>query len=160
MASKRDAIDAAKQALATARKAVAVDDARIVKAVDGIAKRIHTAYLVGCKLAKVDPDSMTFVTSKEGTVRRGGGTGGDKSLSLGRQAKVTGWIVGGKSIGSPMASKLIAAIYNVERGKDIYDKDSPERFIRKPAFLDRIKGRKVKVVRDGKTADAIAFLSA
>ena len=101
---------------------------------------------------------MVFVTNADGTVRRGGGVGGDKSPSLGRQAKVTGWVVGGKDIGSPMASKLIAAIYNVERAKDVYDKDSPERFIRKPAFLDKIAGRKVKVVRDGKASDALAFL--
>ena len=59
-----------------------------------------------------------------------------------------------------MASKLIAAIYNIERAKDIYDKDSPERFIRKPAFLERIAGRKIKVVKDGKTTDAVAFLKA
>lgn len=159
MTSKRDAIETAKQALATARKAVAVDDARIVQVVDGIAAKLHKCYLVACKVAKVDASAMVFVVNADGANRRGGGSGGDKSPSLGRQAKVTDWVIGGKAIGSPMASKLIAAIYNVERAKDIYDKDSPERFIRKPAFLERIGNRKVKVVRDGKTADAVAFLS-
>ena len=158
MTSKRDAIDAAKQALATARKAAKVDDERTVKAVDGIAAKLHKCYLAACKVAKVDAAAMVFVVNKESAIRRGGGVGGDKSPSLGRQAKVTSWVVGGKDIGSPMASKLIAAIYNVERAKDVYDKDSPERFIRKPAFLERIAGRKISVVRDGKRSDAVAFL--
>jgi len=160
MTSKRDAIEAAKQALATARKAVAVDDERIVKAVDGIATKLHKCYLAACKMAKVDASAMVFVVNMDGANRRGGGAGGDKSPSLGRQAKVTGWTVNSKDIGSPMASKLIATIYNVERAKDIYDKDSPERFIRKSAFLDRISNRKVKVIHDGKTSDAVAFLKA
>ncbi len=159
MSSKRDAIETAKRDLATARAAVVEDDARIVKSVDAIAAKIHRVYVKACKSAKVDASAMVFVVDVNGATRRGGGVGGDKSLSLGRQAKVTGWIVGGKPIGSPMASKLIAAVYNVERAKDVYGKDSPERFIRKAAFLDRIKGRKIKVVRDGKASDAIAFLA-
>lgn len=157
MTSKRQAIDDARAALATARKDAAVDDERQAKASDSIAAKLYKIYTSACKAAKVDA-TMTFVVGPDGATRRGGGAGGDKSPSLGRQAKVTSWVVGGKDIGSPMASKLIAAIYNVERAKDVYAKDSPERFIRKPAFLDKLAGRKVKVVRDGKTSDALAFL--
>ncbi len=157
MTSKRQVVDDAAAALKAARADVKVDDERKAKASDSIAAKLYKLYLAACKVAKVDA-TMTFVVGPDGATRRGGGAGGDKSQSLGRQAKVTGWIVGGKDIGSPMASKLIAAVYNVERAKDVYAKDSPERFIRKPAFLDRIKGRKIKVVKDGKTSDAIAFL--
>lgn len=159
MTSKRQAIDAAKSALATARKDAAKDDERIVKAREGIAAKVLTAFRSACKAKRIDvADVGSIVVNGEAATWRGGGLGGDKSPSMGRTAKVTSWVVGGKDIGSPMASKLIAAIYNVERAKDVYDKDSPERFIRKPAFLDRIKGRKVKVIRDGKTSDAVAFL--
>lgn len=159
MTSKRQAIDAAKTALKTARADAAKDDERIVKARDGIAAKVLAAFRAACKAKRIESgDVGSIVVNGEAATWRGGGVGGDKSPSLGRQAKVTSWIVGGKDIGSPMASKLIAAIYNVERAKDVYDKDSPERFIRKPAFLDKLAGRKVKVIRDGKTADAIAFL--
>lgn len=161
MTSKRQAIDEAKATLKTARANAAKEDERIVKARDGIAAKVLTAFRSACKAKRIDADSVgSIVVNHEAATWRGGGLGGDKSPSLGRQAKVTGWIVGGKDIGSPMASKLIAAVYNVERAKDVYDKDSPERFIRKPAFLDKLADRKVKVIRDGKTADAIAFLKA
>jgi len=160
--SKKNEIDEvakAKATLATARKNATAKDERVVAAVDGIGRKIHAAFMAASKAAKVDASAMVFVVNAAGAIRRGGGIGGDKSPSLGRQAKVTDWIVGGKAIKSPMASKLIAAVFNVERAKDVYGADSPERFIRKPFFLDKIKGHKVKVVRDGKASDAIAFLA-
>jgi hypothetical protein len=161
MTTKRQAIDDAKAALATARKAAAADDEKNVKARDGIAKLTLAAFLAACKAKKVDPSTIgSLVVNHETAAWRSGGIGGDKSQSMGRAAKVTSWVVGGKDIGSPMASKLIAAVYNVERAKDVYGKDSPERFIRKPAFIDKLAGRKIKVVRDGKASDAVAFLKA
>lgn len=159
MTTTRKAIDDAKAALASAKADAAKDDERIVKARDGIASKVLATFRAACKAKKIEADSVgSIVVNGEAATWRGGGLGGDKSPSLGRQAKVTSWIVGGKDIGSPMASKLIAAIYKVERAKDVYAKDSPERFIRKAAFLDKLAGRKVKVVKDGKTSDAIAFL--
>ena len=160
MTSKRDAIDKAKTALATAKADAAKEDERIVKARDGIASKVLAAFLAECKAKRIDAgDVGSIVVNHEAATWRGGGLGGDKSPSLGRQAKVTGWIVGGKDIGSPMASKLIAAVYKVERAKDVYGKDSPERFIRKPDFIAKLAGRKIKVERDGaKPSDAIAFL--
>jgi len=141
--------DTTKLATATANEVVEREAEKLVKAI-----RTKTTLAIMKRIGKAVV--LTIQETGEVDIRKGGS--GEKSQSVGRQEGVTGWIVNGKDIGSPMVSRMLATVYNVERPKDVYDKDSPERFARKSAALERIGQAKVKVVRGDKATDAVAFL--
>jgi len=123
-----------------------------------LAKAIATS-TVKAIVKRIGKAVALTITEAGEVVFRSGATG-DKSPSLGRQAGVTEWLVNGKAIGSPLVSRMLAAVYKVERPKDVYGADSPERFARKPDAIARIKAAKVMVViGDAKPSDAVAFLT-
>lgn len=158
--SKRNAIDEAKAALAQAKADAAKEAEHLAKVIDRIAKRTHAAFLTACKQAKVDAgDIGSIVVKADGATFRTSGDGASKSPSLSRQAGVTSWVVDGKDIGSPLVSRMLAAVYNVDRPKDVYGADSPERHARKPKTLTDIKAHNVKAVVDGKRIAASTVLA-
>lgn len=81
-----------------------------------------------------------------------GGSGGSKSPSRSRAAKVEDWIANGKSIDSAMPSKVIKAI-----GED-YGADSPERWLDKNVV--KATAAKVQAVIDGKRIPVAEFVKA
>ena len=133
----------------SANEAIEREGVKLIKAIGtktvrAIVKRIGKAVAL-----TINPDGEVILRT---------GAVGDKSPSMGRAAGVTGWIVNGKDIGSPLTSRMLAAVWKVDRPKDVYGGDSPERFARKTATLERIKAAKVQVVIDGKKKDAVTFL--
>ena len=144
--------NAAKLEVAIANEATERESGNLVKAI-----RTKTVLEIMARIGK----AVALTIAEDGEVTIRSGASGDKSPSVGRQAGVTTWLVNGADIGSPMVSRMLAAVYNVARGKDVYDKDSPERFARKADALGRIGKAKTQVViGETEPTDAVAFLKA
>lgn len=143
------ALDEERAALrAKVKSAASERDGAIAKLAGYIAesKALHKLLMeVGVPVTIADDEGTFKVTAR-------GGSGGTKSPSRSRAAKVEDFIVAGKSIGSAMPSKVIKAI-----GAD-YGADSPERWIDKN--VAKVTAAKVEVVIGGKRVPIAAFVKA
>lgn len=157
--SRAQEIDTKIKALREERKTAKDEDAKREAATTGKLLSLLASKTIKAVMAQRGKDAVVTLKADGGdpTIKASSG-GGTKAPSRSRRVGVTDWVVDGKHLGSPMASRLIAAIYNVEAPKDLYEPDSPERFLDRPKTVEDAVKHEVYAVVGGKQIPFAKFV--